>query len=240
LTTTAYSGWTIAQTIAKWKVKFPGDTSNYGIFIKSGKKSLKKLDDDKTLGFYQKLLEDPKAEIIFQNATIATEGKPKPKVKVNLEAVLGAIKTQDPKTLRELLDTDIKFDWLEDLDREFGQLALHIAVRSNNPEIVSIFVKYYEKHHMNINQPDKGKYYSLLITNFKDGWTALHYAVCNNTGNDTDEEILLTLLHYNGIQVDVENTDKNIPLHYFASKFICPSCQELGEKLISLSKWLYK
>jgi hypothetical protein len=68
----------------------------------------------------------------------------------------------------------------------------------------------------------------------KDGWTAMHYAVCNSTGNDSDEEILRGLLELPQIIVDVENTDRNTPLHYFSSKFIVPSCQELGEKLIEM------
>ena len=41
-------------------------------------------------------------------------------------------------------------------------------------------------------------------------------------------------MDHQSINVDTENTDKNTPLHYFSSKFIVPSCVELGERLIEM------
>lgn len=52
--------------------------------------------------------------------------------------------------------------------------------------------------------------------NVKDkyGWTLLHHAVSLATGTANDEESLRVLLKSEDVDVDVENDDKNTPLHY--------------------------
>lgn len=77
---------------------------------------------------------------------------------------------------------------------------------------------------------------ALRIASFKIkdnfGWTALHFAVSCSTGSTKDDDILLQLLDFPGIQVDVSNNDSNIPLHYFCQKFSSPSYQKIGLLLI--------
>lgn len=116
----------------------------------------------------------------------------------------------DPEKLRkQLLEMD-----------EEGQTPLHSAIRSNNTKAVQLTLGYFKELNMNINIKDKF------------GWTALHIAVSNHSGQNSDEEILKMLFEHPGLECDVENQDQNTPLHFFCQRFISPACGELGEILI--------
>eukprot|EP01117_Protostelium_nocturnum_P011134 TRINITY_DN4046_c0_g1_i2.p1 TRINITY_DN4046_c0_g1~~TRINITY_DN4046_c0_g1_i2.p1 ORF type:complete len:1200 (+),score=409.74 TRINITY_DN4046_c0_g1_i2:88-3687(+) len=56
----------------------------------------------------------------------------------------------------------------------------------------------------------------------KYGFSLLH-AACM-VYSEHDEDILMRILHLNGLQIDTVNNDKNTPLHYFAAYFRNPNC----------------
>lgn len=99
-------------------------------------------------------------------------------------------------------------------------LPLHQAICSKNVQIVELYLEYYQKNNLDINVKDNN------------GWTIMHVAVYYSTGKTAEDEILKELLLLNNVQVDVDNNDSNTPLHYFCERFISPSCEELGTKLI--------
>jgi hypothetical protein len=47
------------------KRKFPGATPNHGLYIKVGKKTLKKMDEDKKMSHYKEL-DSPNVTLVFQ------------------------------------------------------------------------------------------------------------------------------------------------------------------------------
>lgn len=58
--------WTVAETIQRLIRKFPGPAENFCLFLKNGKTSFSKLDEDKPIYFYKQLLQDPKiSKVIF-------------------------------------------------------------------------------------------------------------------------------------------------------------------------------
>lgn len=89
-----------------------------------------------------------------------------------------------------------------------GQNALTCAVRNNHEEMVDLLLKSYKEAKVDINSKDKN------------GYTVLHQAV------QSDDKVLKRVLDESDIDVDVENSDKNRPLHYFCQSFKSPNCPE--------------
>lgn len=92
-----------------------------------------------------------------------------------------------------------------DLD---GSTPLTIALRNNDLDMVDIILQAYKENKVDINTKDKN------------GYTALHQAVLS------DDKVLMRVLRTDSIDVDVENADKNRPLHYFCQSFKSPNCSE--------------
>ncbi len=63
------------------------------------------------------------------------------------------INKKDIDTLKTLLQSDTRFDNMEELDEE-GQTCLHSAIRSGDSRIVELFLDYYQKMALNINIQD--------------------------------------------------------------------------------------
>ena len=70
-------------------------------------------------------------------------------------------------------------------------------------QIVECFLDYWEKKQKNVNVKDKW------------GWSILHHACYNCQGHLNEEDIIKRLIDSPNSIVDIENEDKNIPLHYF-------------------------
>eukprot|EP01133_Synstelium_polycarpum_P012204 gene12204-14286_t len=91
------------------------------------------------------------------------------------------------------------------------QTPLCAALRQSSYDIVKEILYFYQTNKMekDINQQDKN------------GYTPLHVAASN-----CDDQILMLLLNFEGINVNLTNDDKNSALHYFCQKFKSPNCQE--------------
>eukprot|EP01119_Soliformovum_irregulare_P021803 TRINITY_DN7331_c0_g1_i1.p1 TRINITY_DN7331_c0_g1~~TRINITY_DN7331_c0_g1_i1.p1 ORF type:complete len:755 (+),score=229.52 TRINITY_DN7331_c0_g1_i1:122-2386(+) len=134
-----------------------------------------------------------------------------------------AIRREDSKMLSVLLAGDkeehtIPVD-LFALD-DAQQIPLFAAVRSRNPKTVKLFLDYYARNELDINQRDDY------------GWTLLFILFHYNKGTLAEEQILKMILDHEGLDVNARATDGNTALHYFCKKFGSYSCQELGELLI--------
>ncbi|KAF2070487.1 hypothetical protein CYY_008198 [Polysphondylium violaceum] len=92
---------------------------------------------------------------------------------------------------------------------QMDQTPLCAALKQNTYDIVKEIIHFYQTNKMDINEQDKN------------GYTPLHVAASN-----CDDQILVLLLNYDGINVNITNEDKNSPLHYFCQKFKSPNCQE--------------
>jgi len=92
---------------------------------------------------------------------------------------------------------------------QMDQTPLCAALKQNSYDIVKEIIHFYQVNKMDINEQDKN------------GYTPLHVAASN-----CDDQILVLLLNYDGINVNIVNEDKNSPLHYFCQKFKSPNCQE--------------
>lgn len=90
------------------------------------------------------------------------------------------------------------------------QTPLNAALRLNSVEFVRELLRFYAATKADINIKDKT------------GCTALHVAAMSAC----DDQILMLLLNYDGIDVNTPNDDCNSPLHYFCQKFKSPNCQE--------------
>eukprot|EP01132_Coremiostelium_polycephalum_P005348 gene5348-6671_t len=91
---------------------------------------------------------------------------------------------------------------------QYGQSPLSTALKNNQEEMVDLLLNIYQQNKADINIRDKN------------GYSALHQAV------SSDDRILMRVLQHEGINVDIQNDDKNTPLHYFCQKFRSPNCQE--------------
>jgi hypothetical protein len=96
----------------------------------------------------------------------------------------------------------VEFDHME-------QTPLTAALRLNLVDFVRDLLEFYKQTKSDINQQDKT------------GCSALHLAA-----SYCDDQILMILLNYDGIDVNLANGDLNTPLHYFCLKFKSPNCQE--------------
>jgi hypothetical protein len=96
----------------------------------------------------------------------------------------------------------VEFDHME-------QTPLTAALRLNLVDFVRELLDFYKQTKSDINQQDKT------------GCSALHLAA-----SYCDDQILMILLNYDGIDVNLANGDQNTPLHYFCQKFKSPNCQE--------------
>eukprot|EP00026_Physarum_polycephalum_P002606 Phypoly_transcript_02613.p1 GENE.Phypoly_transcript_02613~~Phypoly_transcript_02613.p1 ORF type:complete len:724 (+),score=92.05 Phypoly_transcript_02613:248-2419(+) len=96
----------------------------------------------------------------------------------------------------------VEFDHME-------QTPLTAALRLNLVDFVRDLLEFYKQTRSDINQQDKT------------GCSALHLAA-----SYCDDQILMILLNYDGIDVNLPNGDLNTPLHYFCQKFKSPNCQE--------------
>jgi hypothetical protein len=105
---------------------------------------------------------------------------------------------QPKKAKAELME----FDHME-------QTPLTAALRLNLVDFVRELLDFYKQTKSDINQQDKT------------GCSALHLAA-----SYCDDQILMILLNYDGIDVNLANGDQNTPLHYFCQKFKSPNCQE--------------
>lgn len=90
------------------------------------------------------------------------------------------------------------------------QTPLNAALRLNSVEFVRELLRFYAATKADINIKDKT------------GCTALHVAAMSAC----EDQILMLLLNYDGIDVNTPNDDCNSPLHYFCQKFKSPNCQE--------------
>lgn len=96
----------------------------------------------------------------------------------------------------------VEFDHME-------QTPLTAALRLNLVDFVRDLLEFYKQTKSDINQQDKT------------GCSALHLAA-----SYCDDQILMILLNFDGIDVNLANYDLNTPLHYFCQKFKSPNCQE--------------
>eukprot|EP01113_Clastostelium_recurvatum_P011680 TRINITY_DN1597_c0_g1_i1.p1 TRINITY_DN1597_c0_g1~~TRINITY_DN1597_c0_g1_i1.p1 ORF type:complete len:688 (-),score=192.59 TRINITY_DN1597_c0_g1_i1:164-2140(-) len=119
-----------------------------------------------------------------------------------------AVELKDQKKVRKLLTKKKARQQLMTFDAD-GQTPLNLAIKHNDVELVDIILSGFKQNKADINVKDKN------------GYTALHQAVAVS-----DDRVLMMLLQYDGIDVDVENDDKNRPLHYFCQKFKSPNCHE--------------
>lgn len=119
-----------------------------------------------------------------------------------------AVEKKDQKRVKKLLAKPKKMKvQLLSYDHD-GQTPLTLALRNNDADMVDALLQAYKEAKVDINTKDKN------------GYTALHTAVTS------DDHILVRVLRWEGIDVDVENADKNRPLHYFCQKFKSPNCAE--------------
>jgi len=119
-----------------------------------------------------------------------------------------AVEQKDIKKVKKLLSKPKKMRLqLLSYDHE-GQTPLTSALKNNDEGMVELLLQAYKEAKVDINTKDKN------------GYTALHQAV------QSDDQILISILKWEGIDVDVENADKNRPLHYFCQKFKSPNCSE--------------
>lgn len=119
-----------------------------------------------------------------------------------------AVEGRDTKKVKKLLSKPKKMRLqLLSYDHD-GQTPLTTALKNNDVEMVELLMMAYKEAKVDINTKDKN------------GYTALHQAV------QSDDQILIRILRCEGIDVDVENADKNRPLHYFCQKFKSPNCSE--------------
>ncbi|KYQ90942.1 ankyrin repeat-containing protein [Tieghemostelium lacteum] len=84
------------------------------------------------------------------------------------------------------------------------------ALRNGSYDIVKEILKFYTDNKIDINQQ------------YKNGYSALHVAAMSCS----DDQVLMLLLNYEGINVNLLNDDQNSPLHYFCQCFKSPNCQE--------------
>lgn len=119
-----------------------------------------------------------------------------------------AVEQKDVKKVKKLLQKPKKMRLqLLSYDHD-GQTPLTSALKNNDAEMVDLLLQAYKEAKVDINTKDKN------------GYTVLHQAVTS------DDKILVRILQTEGIDVDVENADKNRPLHYFCQKFKSPNCSE--------------
>eukprot|EP01114_Cavostelium_apophysatum_P024228 TRINITY_DN9423_c0_g1_i11.p1 TRINITY_DN9423_c0_g1~~TRINITY_DN9423_c0_g1_i11.p1 ORF type:complete len:805 (-),score=252.92 TRINITY_DN9423_c0_g1_i11:26-2440(-) len=236
--------WTVSQAIDKLRIKFPGDTSQYNLYVQAKKNGpFKLMNHNKFVAYYSREIEDPKSTVLFQRNVpdktysrmtslfkLSEEKSKKSAEVISLKDMLtDAINKNDSQLVHSLLpnvatsQSSVTHAIMDPVNDQ-GQNVLHLAIRSNNSAIAKELIDFFEKASMNINLTDN------------QGWTPLHYAVSNDTGEASDEEILFKLLNAKSVQVDVANHDQNLPIHFFCQKFVGTSCQRLGEILISKSQ----
>ncbi|KAH3742577.1 ankyrin repeat protein [Pelomyxa schiedti] len=97
------------------------------------------------------------------------------------------------------------------------QLPLVSACYLNNPLIVAELLKFYHANRLDINMQDK------------QGYSVLHHAV-----QVSDEQTVMQILNFTGINVRLQNRDMNTPLHYFCEKFRSPKCDEVFAKMLEM------
>jgi hypothetical protein len=108
--------------------------------------------------------------------------------------------------------------WLDDSS---GAGILFNAIRNSDLKTVDSLIGLHETRGTEIDVNAKDEF----------GYTPLHSAVC--LFSDVDDKIVSCLLDHPGINVNLENQDKNTPLHYFCEKFRNPCCTELFKKFIN-------
>lgn len=118
---------------------------------------------------------------------------------VNKDLIKLKARLAQPKKAKAEL---VEFDHME-------QTPLTAALRMNLVDFVRELLDFYKQTKSDINQQDKT------------GCSALHLAA-----SYCDDQILMILLNYDGIDVNLPNGDQNTPLHYFCQKFKSPNCQE--------------
>lgn len=119
-----------------------------------------------------------------------------------------AVVQKDTKKVKKLLKSKKVRQYLLSYDLD-ESTPFNIALRNNDLEYVDLFLAAYKENKVDINTKDKR------------GYTALHQAV------QSDDKVLMRVLRSDlGIDVDVENADKNRPLHYFCQSFKSPNCSE--------------
>eukprot|EP01111_Echinosteliopsis_oligospora_P005792 TRINITY_DN1946_c0_g1_i1.p1 TRINITY_DN1946_c0_g1~~TRINITY_DN1946_c0_g1_i1.p1 ORF type:complete len:635 (+),score=133.12 TRINITY_DN1946_c0_g1_i1:356-2260(+) len=120
-----------------------------------------------------------------------------------------AVEQKDIKKVKKILSKAKKIKTiLTSFDVE-GQTPLTVALKNNDYTMVDALLQAHKEGKVDINTKDKN------------GYTALHQAV-----GASEDKIIVKLLQYEGIDVDVENDDKNRPIHYFCQKYKSPNCSE--------------
>ena len=95
-----------------------------------------------------------------------------------------------------------------------GLTPMATAIKHNRLDIMRVLLDAYKEAKLDINTRDKN------------GYTILHLAVQSN------EKILMTILQIEGIDVNVENADKNRPLHYFCQAYKSPNCSKPFKQMV--------
>lgn len=221
----------IKDLLSKLRCKFPGDTSNYCLYMFKTKKrsSFQPLDEDRTVDSYKELLDPKKAVLYFQAETDPVPGDTKKVTKkkkpsdTSRKGFENAVKTLDIITLHALFEYDSEKTKNQLISfNEEGNTFLHSCILSQNMAIIEAALKYWQKLGLSLNIKDKN------------GWSILHTAFYSySTGSNIEETILRLLLETPGLDTDAENDDGNIPLHYFCQKNASANCQEIGQILIS-------
>eukprot|EP01113_Clastostelium_recurvatum_P011683 TRINITY_DN1597_c0_g2_i2.p1 TRINITY_DN1597_c0_g2~~TRINITY_DN1597_c0_g2_i2.p1 ORF type:complete len:643 (-),score=161.00 TRINITY_DN1597_c0_g2_i2:74-2002(-) len=119
-----------------------------------------------------------------------------------------AVGNRDMKRVKQLLGKKNAKIFLTSFDEEC-MLPITLAMRNDDNDMVQLLLEGYKQTKADINLKDKT------------GYTALHQSVTL-----CDDQVLVTLLSFPGLNVNVENDDGNTPLHYFCQKFKSPSCHD--------------
>lgn len=143
----------------------------------------------------------PKRKFLRPKSQVKSDAS---KIREEIEKAILEKQVDQVKQILERIDGDDvdSKSQLEKLDSVNGQAAIHSAIRSNNSSIIELFLEFYNRIGGDVNIKDRY------------GWTILHHGVSIASGTPSDEETLKILLKSELILVNVQNDDKNTPLHY--------------------------
>ncbi|KYQ99908.1 ankyrin repeat-containing protein [Tieghemostelium lacteum] len=119
-----------------------------------------------------------------------------------------AVTANDYEKVKKLKDKKkVKSAHLLSFD-QMGHTPISIALKNNQENILEILLDLYKQTKTDINTKDRS------------GYSVLHVAA------GADERLLVRVLQFETINVDVQNEDRNTPLHYFCQKYRSPNIQE--------------
>jgi ankyrin repeat protein len=128
-----------------------------------------------------------------------------------------AVLENDIEALRKLFSKTKKHKWrisyLTYHDQD-GLTPMANAIKHNRIDHLTVLLEAYKEAKLDINTKDKN------------GYTILHLAV------QSSEKVLMAILQCEGIDVNVQNADKNRPLHYFCQAYKSPNCSKPFKQLV--------